>query len=66
MSKIPLILFTFLFVAREMVFSQSIPQKFFDALIYDKSEITDYVNKDELAKSKGLVLLIPELKINSC
>ncbi len=43
-----------LFVARGVVFSQSIPLKFFDALIQDKPEITDYVNKEELAKSERL------------
>lgn len=37
-----------------MVFSQSIPQKFFDALIYDKTEISDYINKDELKHSSRL------------
>lgn len=34
--------------------SQNIPQKFFDALVYDKPDITDYINKDELAFSKRL------------
>lgn len=37
-----------------MVFSQSIPQKFFDALIYDKTEISDYINKDEIKNSSRL------------
>ncbi|NOS83867.1 MAG: hypothetical protein HOP31_01905 [Ignavibacteria bacterium] len=36
------------------LFSKSIPEKFFDALIYNKPEITDYVNNDELAKSQRL------------
>lgn len=36
------------------LFSQTIPQKFFDALIYNKPEITDYVNKDELTYSQRL------------
>lgn len=34
--------------------AQSIPQKFFDALIYDKEIISEFINKDELAKSKRL------------
>lgn len=40
-----------LFVARGIVFSLTIPEKFFDALIYDKSEISDYINTDELKHS---------------
>ncbi len=36
------------------MFSQAIPEKFLDALIYNKPEITDYVNKDELTKSQRL------------
>lgn len=43
-----------LFVARGITLSQSTPQKFLDALIYNKPEITDYVNKDELTKSQRL------------
>lgn len=44
----------FLFVAQVVTISQTTPRKFFDALIYDKVEITDYVNKDELVKSERL------------
>lgn len=51
-----------LFVARGMTFSQTIPQKFFDALIYDKAEITDYVNKDELKKSNRLGITYTSVK----
>lgn len=54
MSKIPLILFAFLFVVPGVVLSQTTPQKFFDALIYDKPEITEYINKNELEKSQRL------------
>ncbi|MBE2228122.1 MAG: hypothetical protein IAE93_12285 [Ignavibacteria bacterium] len=36
------------------IFSQTIPQKFFDALIYDKAEICDFINKDELKYSSRL------------
>lgn len=43
-----------LFVARGITFSQTIPEKFFDALIYDKSELSDYINKDELKHSSRL------------
>lgn len=42
--------------------SQTIPQNFFEALIYDKAEITDYVNKDELAKSKRLSITYTGIK----
>ncbi len=43
-----------LFVARGITYSQTTPQKFFDALIYDKANITEYINKDELEKSNRL------------
>lgn len=36
------------------VYPQSTAQKFFDALIYDKENISDYVNKDELQRSERL------------
>ncbi len=55
-------LIIFLFVAQSVTFSQTIPQKFFDALIFDKPEITDYVNKDELAKSERLGVAYTGLK----
>lgn len=35
-------------------FSQSIPQKFFDALIYDKPGITKFISKDEISRSERL------------
>lgn len=34
--------------------SQSISQKFFDALLYDKDNISDYINKDALTRSRAL------------
>jgi len=43
-----------LFVARGITFSQTIPEKFFDALIYDKAEISEYINNDELKHSSRL------------
>jgi len=46
--------FIFVFVARGLIYAQSIPQKFIDALIYDKPEIIEYVNKDELKRSERL------------
>lgn len=46
--------FILIFVARGITFSQSSPQKFIDALIYDKPEIMEYVNKDELKRSQRL------------
>ncbi len=42
--------------------SQTIPQNFFDALIFDNAEITDYVNKDELVKSKRLSITYTGIK----
>lgn len=44
------------------LYSQSIPQKFFDALIYNKSEITDYINKDELNYSNRLGISYDSVK----
>ncbi len=35
-------------------FSQSVPEKFFDALLYDKDNIADFINKDALTRSKCL------------
>lgn len=52
----------FLLLARGVVLSQPTPQKFFNALIYDKAEITDYVNKDELAKSERLGITYTDVK----
>lgn len=43
-----------LFVARLTSFSQTTAQIFVDALIYDKENITDYINKDELTSSARL------------
>lgn len=43
-----------LFLLVPLSYSQSIPQKFFDALIYDKPGITDLINKNELKYSKRL------------
>lgn len=45
-----------------LVPAQSIPQKFFDALIYNKSEITDYINKDELNYSSRLGISYDSVK----
>lgn len=42
-----------LFVAQGVLLSQTTPQKFFDALINDKAEITED-EKDELSKSERL------------
>ena len=50
MSRYLLILFFLV----PSIFSQTIPEKFFDALIYDKAEISDYINKDELKHSSRL------------
>jgi len=50
MSRYLLILFFLV----PSIFSQTIPEKFFDALIYDKVEISDYINKDELKHSSRL------------
>ncbi len=44
MSKYLLIFFLLV----TSLYSQSIFQNFFDALIYDKPEVTDYINSDEL------------------
>ncbi|HMQ97452.1 MAG TPA: hypothetical protein PKE39_00385 [Ignavibacteria bacterium] len=41
-------------MARGITFSQTIPEKFFEALIYDKAEISDYINKEELKHSSRL------------
>ncbi len=46
--------FLILFFLVPSIFSQTIPEKFFDALIYDKAEISDYINKDELKYSGRL------------
>lgn len=43
----------FLFIASS-IFSQNVTDKFFDALIYDKPEIVEYVDQVELAKSERL------------
>jgi hypothetical protein len=50
MFKIPVIIAALTAVT----FSQSIPQKFFDALIFDKPEIVEFVNKDEITRSERL------------
>lgn len=42
--------------------AQSIPLKFFDALIYDKENITEFINKDELVKSKRLGITYDSIK----
>lgn len=44
------------------IFSQHISQKFFDALIYDKPELTDYIKKDELKYSKRLGIQYESVK----
>lgn len=44
------------------IFSQHISQKFFDALIYDKPELTDYINKDLLKFSKRLRIQYESVK----
>ena len=49
-------------VMQVMVYSQTIPQKFFDALIYSKPEITDYINTDELARSQRLGITYIDVK----
>ncbi len=41
-------------MAQILSFSQTIPQKFFDALIYDKPEIADYINPIETSQSQRL------------
>ena len=46
--------FFFLVLASGVTNAQSTAQEFFDALIYDKPEITGYVDKKELAKSERL------------
>jgi hypothetical protein len=46
--------FILVFVARGLIYSQSTPQKFIDALIHDKPEIMEYVNKEELKRSQRL------------
>jgi hypothetical protein len=42
--------------------SQSIPRKFFDALIYNKPEIAEYVNTQELASSERLGITYTRVK----
>lgn len=46
--------FILVFVARGLIYAQSIPQKLIDALIYDKPEIIENVNNDELKRSQRL------------
>lgn len=46
--------FLILFFLVPSIFSQTLPEKFFNALIYVKSEISDYINIDELKQSSRL------------
>jgi hypothetical protein len=41
-------------ITSSVSFSQSIPEKFFDALIYDKEYLFEFINKDEIIKSERL------------
>lgn len=57
---------SFLIIALTAVtFSESIPQKFFDALIYDKPVINEYINKDELSRSERLGINYTGVKVKS-
>jgi hypothetical protein len=58
MSRYLLILFFLV----PSIFSQTIPEKFFDALIYDKAEISDYINTDELKHSCRLGIMYTGVK----
>ncbi len=53
-AKTLFILISILFLASDVVYTQSAADKFFDALIYDKAEITEYVDQKELVKSERL------------
>src|SRR5688500_1031961 len=45
-----------------VLLSQSVPQKFFDALLYDKDNIADFINKEALARSKALGITYTGIK----
>jgi len=51
-----------LIILTPSIFSQSITENFFNALIYDKAELTDYINKDELKYSKRLGIQYDRVK----
>jgi hypothetical protein len=61
MLKIPIIIA----VITAISFSGSIPQKFIDALIYDKPDIIEYINKDENTRSKRLGIVYNGVKNKS-
>lgn len=43
-----------IFLLNFSLLAQSVPQKFFDALVYDKGNITDFINKETYTRSKCL------------
>lgn len=51
-SFVPPILFSFILIINS--FSQSVENKFIDALIYDRDDISEYIDKSELERSSRL------------